>query len=125
VKDAVLAVVAVEKVYRTIPYPTAGPNDRVTVDFKVAEFLKQHFSQYSRYFSHEVERQNVPGYIAFSHAREDMQCDDLTLLAIQRKPTSESPKDLQDVVFQIDDPRSAQCPLAPTNGILAAVSLLA
>ncbi len=61
VKEAVLALVAVEKVYRMIPDPNAGLQNRVMVDAKVTEFLKQSFVQYARYFSHPVEGQQVPG----------------------------------------------------------------
>ncbi len=85
VKEAVLALVAVEKIYRMIPDPDAGLQNRVMVDAKVAEFLKQSFVQYARYFSHPVEGQQVPGYVTFTHAREDDQYDDLTLLVIRRK----------------------------------------
>ncbi len=85
VKEAVLALVAVEKIYRMIPDPNAGLQNRVMVDAKVAEFLKQHFVQHARYFSRPVEGQQVPGYVTFTHAREDEQYDDLTLLVIRRK----------------------------------------
>jgi hypothetical protein len=85
VKEAVLALVAVEKVYRMIPDPNAGLQSRVNVDAKVAEFLNQHFVQYASYFSHPVEGQQIPGYVTFTHAREDEQYDDLTLLVIRRK----------------------------------------
>ena len=85
VKEAVLALVAVEKVYRMIPDPNAGLQNRVMVDAKVAEFLNQHFVQYASYFSHPVEGQQIPGYVTFTHAREDEQYDDLTLLVIRRK----------------------------------------
>jgi hypothetical protein len=84
VREAVLALVAVEKLYRMIPDPNAGLQNRVNVDVKVAEFLKQHFVQYARYFSHPVEGEQVPGYVTFTHAREDEQYDDLTLLVIRR-----------------------------------------
>jgi Stage II sporulation protein E (SpoIIE)/HAMP domain len=85
VKEAVLALVAVEKVYRMIPDPSAGAESRVIVDEKVDEFLRQHFLQYKRYFSHPVEGQQLPGYLTFTHTREDEQYDDLTLLVIRRK----------------------------------------
>ena len=68
-----------------IPDPNAGLQNRVMVDAKVTEFLKQSFVQYARYFSHPVEGQQVPGYVTFTHAREDEQYDDLTLLVIRRK----------------------------------------
>jgi serine phosphatase RsbU (regulator of sigma subunit) len=85
VKDAVLALVAVEKVYRLIPDTSAGTESRIIVDEKVDAFLRKAFIQYGRYFSHPVEGQQVPGYVTFTHVKEDEQYDDLTLLVIRRK----------------------------------------
>jgi len=84
VKDAVLALVAVEKVYRQIPDPSAGPESRVHVFEQVDEFLRKTFAQYGQYFSHPVEGQQIPGYLTFTHAKEDEQYDDLTLLVVRR-----------------------------------------
>ncbi|HVP18167.1 MAG TPA: SpoIIE family protein phosphatase, partial [Spirochaetia bacterium] len=85
VRDAVLALVAVEKVYRQIPDPSAGPESRVHVYEQVDAFLRKTFLQYASYFSHPVEGQQSPGYLTFTHAKEDEQYDDLTLLVIRRK----------------------------------------
>jgi hypothetical protein len=84
-KEAALAVISVEKVYRMVPDPSAGPDSRVMVDEKLVAFLKAHFLQFDRYFSHPQEKQSVKGYVTFSHAREDDQYDDLTILVIRRK----------------------------------------
>ena len=85
-KEAVLALVAVEKVYRMIPDPNAGAaRTGSSWTPRWTAFLKQNFVQYARYFSHPVEGQQVPGSVTFTHAREDEQYDDLTLLVIRRK----------------------------------------
>jgi serine phosphatase RsbU (regulator of sigma subunit) len=84
VRDAVLAVTAVEKVFRLIPDPSAGPDDRVVVDAKLDQFLRAHFLQYEKYFSHRVEAAAGP-YVSFTHLREDEQYDDLTIVVIRRK----------------------------------------
>ncbi len=60
-KEAVLALAAVEKVYRMIPDPNAREEDRVAVDEKIEAFLKQHFQQYDRYFAHRLATQPQPG----------------------------------------------------------------
>jgi hypothetical protein len=84
-KEAVLALIAVEKIYRMVPDPAAGEASRVAVDAKVDTFLQQHFLQYRKYFSHPAETQSVPGYVTFTHAHEDEQYDDLTILVLRRK----------------------------------------
>ena len=83
VREAVLALVAVEKVFRLIPDPHAGP-ERKAVDSKVDAFLKEHFLQYQGYFSHRVE-EPAGALVTFTHVREEEQYDDLTILVIQRK----------------------------------------
>jgi hypothetical protein len=85
VKEVVLALVAVEKVYRLIPDPRAGVESRVAVDAKVNEFLTQHFVQYNNYFSHRADGVPAVGYVTFTHVKEDGQYDDLTGLVIRRK----------------------------------------
>jgi hypothetical protein len=84
-REAVLALIAVEKVYRLIPDPHAGEGSRVLVDTNVDAFLQKHFAQYKKYFAHPLAAQQDPGYVAFSHAREDDQYDDLTILVVRRK----------------------------------------
>jgi hypothetical protein len=72
-------------VYRMIPDPHAAESNRVMVDTKVAAFLEQHFKQYGSYFGHPLKEQALPGYVTFSHAKEDDQYDDLTILVVRRK----------------------------------------
>jgi hypothetical protein len=85
VKEAVLAVVSAEKVFRVVLDPTAGDGNRVEVDAKIDAFLKKHFIQYQRYFAHRLEGQPDDAYVQFSHLVEDEQRDDLTILVVRRK----------------------------------------
>jgi len=85
VREAVLALVAVEKVYRMVPDPSLGQESRVTMESKVADFLKKHFLQYPRYFSHSIDGAAGRGTVTFTNALEDDQYDDLTIIALRRK----------------------------------------
>jgi hypothetical protein len=84
VEQAVLGVISVEKVFRLVPDPAATENDRVAVDRKIDNFLKQHFRQYSLYFTHPLENDEESDYITYTHLREDEQLDDLTILSIRK-----------------------------------------
>ncbi|MGA2378953.1 MAG: SpoIIE family protein phosphatase [Spirochaetia bacterium] len=84
-KEAVLALVAVEKIYSMVPDPRLGEESKVKMEAKVADFLKEHFLQYQRYFSHHVEGEKTTEYVTFTHAMEDEQYDDLTILVLRRK----------------------------------------
>ncbi len=80
-----LALIAVEKVFRLYLDPSAGPSDVIYVDRKIDAFLKEHFRQYSLYFGHPVAGAADSDHALYSHVREDSQYDDLTILAIRRK----------------------------------------
>lgn len=89
-RDAVLAVVAAERLFRMYPHPDAGPDDRVRIDRLTNSFLREHFVQFDRYFTNLVdeerdETQPEPEYVTYSHIREDEQFDDITMLAVERK----------------------------------------
>lgn len=85
VKDAVLALVSVEKVFRLIPDATLGAGNKIVVDGKVDVFLKAHFAQYASYFAHRVEGPSDAAAVTFSHLKEDEQYDDLTILVLKKK----------------------------------------
>jgi hypothetical protein len=85
VKDAVIAMVSVEKVFRLYSDPAATDDDVIRVDKKIDEFLKTHFAQYKDYFRYPVENTDDPDYIFFRQMKEDDQYDDLTILAIRKK----------------------------------------
>ncbi|MCX7787135.1 MAG: SpoIIE family protein phosphatase [Spirochaetes bacterium] len=87
-ESTVLALVAVEKIFRMYPDPRAGAENRVMVDEKVDAFLKKTFLQYDRYFHHPIpnpRQLDFPNYNFYTHIMEDDQYDDLTLLAIRKK----------------------------------------
>ena len=84
VEEAVTAMVAVEKVFRMNPDVNAGPSDRISVDTKINDFLKEHFVEYSTYFHSPVEGTMDTEYIQFSYLKEDEQYDDLTILGIRK-----------------------------------------
>ncbi len=84
-EEVVLALMAVEKVYRLVPDPGATASDRVQVDRKIADFLQSHFRQYENYFRHRSDDKELSEYVWFSHLKEDVQDDDLTFLAIRKK----------------------------------------
>jgi hypothetical protein len=85
VKEAVLAMVSVEKVFRLNPDPSASEEDHVDVDKHIDAFLKDHFKQYERYFRRRVETDEEHSFVTYSHVKEDDQYDDLTILAIRKK----------------------------------------
>ncbi|MFW5828062.1 MAG: SpoIIE family protein phosphatase, partial [Alkalispirochaeta sp.] len=88
-RDTVLAVVAAERIFRLVPHPEAGPDDRVAIDRVVLDFLREHFVPFGEYFAHPVvpfsEDDGTSEYVSFSHLMEDEQFDDLTMLAVRRE----------------------------------------
>ena len=84
-EEAIMAMVSAEKIFRLIPDPAAGEEDRVLVDIKIKEFLEKHFDQYRRYFSSELTDRDAGDHAVFTHLKQDEQYDDLTILAFRRK----------------------------------------
>lgn len=87
-ENAVMAMVSVEKIFRTVPNPRSGAENRIMIDKKVDEFLKKTFSGYGRYYGRPLDNPNpgdFPNYNFYTHLMEDDQYDDLTLLAIRKK----------------------------------------
>jgi hypothetical protein len=85
VEEAVLAMVAVEKVFRLYPDPAATVEDRVIVDKNIDGFLKKHFDQYARYFKAPLAGEENGSTVTYTQLKEDEQYDDLTVLAIRKK----------------------------------------
>jgi hypothetical protein len=88
-EEKIIALVAVEKVFRMYPDPTATDKDVVLVDQKIDAFLEKHFDQYRLYCSKKLpnidpQKEN-PGYLLYAGIKEDDQYDDLTILGIRRK----------------------------------------
>ncbi len=85
VENAVLAVIAVEKMFRIYQYPNPSQNEIVYVDKRVEKFLKEHFLQYSIFFGNPLKIDEESNYIRFSHLKEDSQYDDLTIIGIKKE----------------------------------------
>lgn len=85
VKEAVLALVSAEKLFRLVLTPKAGDGNKVAIDAKIDAFLKKYFLQYQKYFAHRLEGRPDDPYVHFSHLEEDEQRDDLTILVMRRK----------------------------------------
>lgn len=84
VREAVLAMASVDKIFRIIPDPSATRSDRIKVDVKIDEFLKQHFIRYDDYFKVPILDERTPEYIYFGNLKEEDQYDDLTILGIRK-----------------------------------------
>jgi hypothetical protein len=85
VRDVIVALVSVEKMFRCYYDPGATAENRVLVDRIVDNFLKEHFLQYRDYCSFTEENPANPAYLYYTHVMEDEQDDDLTILGIRRK----------------------------------------
>jgi serine phosphatase RsbU (regulator of sigma subunit) len=89
-EDVVAGLIAVEKVFRLLPDPSAGEEDVVRVHGWVDTFLQKHFRQYSLYFGHLLPAEAGSDHVRFSHLREDEQYDDLTVLAVRKTLANEA-----------------------------------
>ncbi len=85
IEEAVIALVAVEKIFRIYPDPGAEKGDRVQVDRKIDDFLQKYFLHYEGYFRDPIESTDYPEYVWFPYLKEDEQYDDLTVLGIHKK----------------------------------------
>ena len=85
VRDVIVALVSVEKMFRCYYDPRATADDRILVDRVVDTFLKEHFLQYRDYCSFSEENPVNPAYMYYTHVMEDVQDDDLTIIGIRRK----------------------------------------
>ncbi|MBU1081058.1 MAG: SpoIIE family protein phosphatase [Spirochaetes bacterium] len=85
--DLVMGLAAVEKVFRFLPDPQAGADDKVIVDAKIDEVLSKCWKQYGRFCGdkrpHPDPRRKE--YLYYGHLKEDEQYDDLTMMLIRRK----------------------------------------
>ena len=83
--NLLLALMSVEKVFRLVPLPTISGENRISVDKKIDQFLKDYFLQYGSYFHHPLPEDKSSLYQRYSHIAEDSQYDDLTILAVEKK----------------------------------------
>jgi len=85
VEEAIMGMVAVEKVFRMYKDPKASEDSRVLVDKKVDEFLRKHFRHYRDYCYNTREDPGNDAYMYYLNVKEDDQYDDLTILGVKRK----------------------------------------
>nr|AGS53328.1 FIG01187070: hypothetical protein [uncultured bacterium contig00014] len=84
-EDVILAMVAVEKMFRCYRKPNASKENQVLIDKIVDNFLKKHFLQYRQYCYNTQDNPANDAYMYYTHVMEDEQYDDLTILGIMRK----------------------------------------
>jgi len=87
VDEAIMALVAVEKIFRCY---RARVNQTfreggVIVDKKIDIFLKAHFLHYQDYCVPSCECPGHATHICYANLMEDEQYDDLSILGIKRK----------------------------------------
>ena len=83
IKDAILALASVEKVFRFYKENDVTSSDVVRVDKEIDKFLKRCFNRYDYYCASQQEISDESSYLYYTNLREDEQLDDLTLLAIK------------------------------------------
>ena len=90
VEECIRALAAVEKVFRIYKPTGATSKDWVEVDTAIDSFLKDHFNLYKEYAvlpkdkdGNEIKPKN-PNYVYYAYCKEDVQEDDLTIIAVQR-----------------------------------------
>ena len=84
IEDSIIALAALEKVFRMYKSHQVAANDYIKVDRRIDEFLREHFSLYGFYAANREDLQPESNYVDYNIVQEDEQSDDLTLLAIKR-----------------------------------------
>ena len=85
VREVIMALISVEKMFRCYFNPKITEPSRVLVDKIVDSFLKEHFVQYRQYCYYTQENPGNKAYMYYTRVMEDEQYDDLTILGIKRK----------------------------------------
>lgn len=103
IEDTIIALTAVEKVFRMYRKPGSSGSiektemnldgkrktaiqivgDGIKIDRKIDAFLARYFNRYDHYCVNKVD-EGETNYIYYTGVSEDVQADDLTLLAIKR-----------------------------------------
>lgn len=84
IDETIIALVAVEKIFRFYKSPEMGEADVVTVDRRIDDFLHKHFNRYDFYCKEMTDLGQDSNYCEYRKVAEDEQLDDLTLLAVKR-----------------------------------------
>ncbi len=85
IEEIVLACISVERIFRMYRTPDTGSDDRIIIDKAIAAFLQEHFEGWKDYFAHPLPAAEEDQYLTFTHLKEDIQFDDLTILGINKK----------------------------------------
>ena len=83
-QELILALTSLEKVFRFYKPKTVTEKDLVEVDVAIDGFLKEHFNLYEEYCNISQVKSKNPNYIYYQNLKEDVQEDDLTMLAVLR-----------------------------------------
>jgi hypothetical protein len=83
-EEAVLALVAVERVYRTYRDPQTSPKNGIQLERSVDQYLRKHFKQYELYFGTQDPVDQADEFVPISNIKEDIQEDDLTVVLLRR-----------------------------------------
>lgn len=103
IEEAIIALTAVEKVFRMYKKPDSSgkvektemdldgkkktviqiSGDGIKIDRKIDAFLSKYFNRYDYYCVNKVD-EGETNYVYYTGVSEDVQADDLTLLAIKR-----------------------------------------
>ena len=82
-RESVLALTAVQKVFRLCPDPASGAKDTISLDPSVHDSLRKHWKQFERYFSFPAGGDE--NALVYSHLKEDPQYDDIAVLCARRR----------------------------------------
>jgi len=85
VEEVILALAAVEKMFRCYRTDALTKDDRVLVDREIDAFLRTHFLEYHGYISYAEEYQGNDTHIYYTNLKEDYRYDDLAILGVERK----------------------------------------
>ena len=101
IDESIIALAAVERVFRMVKAPTVRADDEIEVEKFIDDFLREHFTLYNRYCTPvqlaggndneqsmaDLEKQRAledPNLTRYAWVTEDKQADDITLIAIKR-----------------------------------------
>ena len=83
-ENAIMALVSIEKIFRIYkPFKPNG-NEKIKVDKKIDEFLRQYFKNYGEWCSERSEVEDDPTQLYYIGLCEDPQYDDLTLVSVKK-----------------------------------------
>ena len=84
-KDAIMALVSIEKIFRLVPLLDSDETNHVKVDRSIDDFLQLHFKEYGVYCIEKNISETEHTNLWWNKVREEPQSDDLTLFAIRKK----------------------------------------